>query len=106
MALFDPNNEGRNAAEEDDSKEFEIGYKYDKADKSSALAGIKEIDYPNETTVEFPKEIIAKISEADSGAQGKPNVASKNDDSELSIYFTFFEPSMNYASLKFTYTFT
>lgn len=100
MAMFDPNADqlGQTGTEEDASKEFEIGYKYDKASKESAYGRAKELDYPNETVVEFPREIIEKIKEADSSAN--------NDNTELSIYFTFFEPSMNYASLKFTYTFT
>lgn len=106
--MFDPSGDqlGPVGADEDASKEFVIGYEYDKANEGSAFAGSKELDYPNETVVEFPKEIIAKIKEAEGGAPGKQQAVFDNDSSELSIFFTFFEPSMNYASLKFTYTFT
>lgn len=63
-----------------------------------------ELDYPNQSVIEFPKTIIAKIKEIDGGM--RQIEGDDGDIADLHIFFTFFEPSMNYAALKFTYTFT
>ena len=111
MGLFDPSGGDKfqtpNAQEDDPSKDFQIAYRYNKASKASAHAGCKDLDYPNQTVVEFPSDVISGIKENESGAAGKAVAMVESDDNtELSIYFTFFEPSMNFASLKFTYSFT
>jgi len=87
----------------DAPKEFEIAYRYGHAEGDDADKA-KELNYPNESAIDLPKEMIAQIKEEDAGKRTQEGDA--KDVADLSIYFTFFEPSMNYAALKFTYTFT
>lgn len=107
LALFEPHQDEKAFAAgggADGLKEFEIGYQYGQALLEDVNAESMELDYPSQSVIEFPKTIIAKIKEIDGGM--RQIEGDDGDIADLHIFFTFFEPSMNYAALKFTYTFT